>query len=454
MNYKSLSAIKLHTLTLALACCLAPVPFSCAQTPQANTPQATVVSRQEQPRALWVWNAGVITQPAKRQQFFDFCKEKNIDIAYLHLGDFLSPTKRDVSDPKHVTAEALGNFLETAHANNLRIEALDGDPSFTLANKHADALKRLQLAIDYNKSAPVARRLDGFQWDIEPYVLPEFKDETQHGRIVGEFLEIIEKTRDMVKAELDIASASGFWLGFALPFWMDGERQTVTWKGQTRPATFHALHILNSLPNSYVAFMAYRDKADGTGGTIAVVKDEVDYAIQHTPHVKIVVGQETGAVKNDPPSITFYEEGEGPLETALTQINEAYANSPVYGGVAIHHLDSYRDLIARLPKNPVAPSGDVALSVDTPANNAQVGNSTPVSGQASGGATVQLSVKPAGDIWYDSTPITIAADGTWKGSVRVGNDATPAGRRFTIRARLLDGAGKVLKEHQIEVTRS
>jgi|GEM_PF-2504613 len=449
-----MNCTKLRLFTLAMACCLVPVPFSYAQAPQADAPQIQVATKQAQPRALWVWDAGVMTQPAKRQQFFDFCKDKNIEIAYIHLGDFLSPTKRDASDPKHVTAQALGDFLEAAHTKNLRVEALDGDPSFTRADKHADALKRLQGAIDYNKAASAARRLDGFQWDIEPYVMPEFKDEAQHGKIVGEFLDIIEKSRDAVKAESNIASSSGFWLGFALPFWMDGEKQTVTWKGQTRPATFHALHILNSLPNSYVAFMAYRDKADGTGGTIAVVKDEIDYATANTPNVKLVVGQETGAVKGDPPSITFYEEGEGPLETAVAQINEAYANSPVYYGVAIHHLDSYRDLIARLPKNPVIVSGDVALTVETPANNAQVGNSTPVSGKASGGATVQLSIKPAGDIWYDSTPISIAADGTWKGAVRVGNDATPAGRKFTLRARLLDDAGKVLKEQQVEIARS
>lgn len=448
-----MNCTKLRLFTLAMACCLAPVPFSCAQTPQANTSQIQVAAKPAQPRALWVWDAGVMTQPAKRQQFFEFCKDKNIEIAYIHLGDFLSPTKRDASDPKHVTAEVLGDFLQAAHDRNLRVEALDGDPSFTRADKHEDALKRLKGALDYNKTASAARRLDGFQWDIEPYVMPEFKDEAQHGKIVGEFLDIIEKSRDLVKNASSIEGKDGFWLGFALPFWMDGEKQTVTWKGATRPATFHALHILNSLPNSYIAFMAYRDKADGPGGTIAVVKDEVDYATRNTPNVKIVVGQETGAVKNDPPSITFYEEGEGPLETALEQVNQAYTTSPVYGGVAIHHLDSYRDLIARLPKNPVVVSGDVALSVETPANNAQVGNSTPVSGRASGGATVQLSIKPAGDIWYDSTPISIAADGTWKGSVRVGNDATPAGRRFTLRARLLDGSGKVLKEQQIEITR-
>ena len=133
-----------------MACCLAPVPFSCAQTPQANTTQVQVAAKQAQPRALWVWDGGVITQAAKSKQFLDFCKEKNIEIAYLHLGDFLSPKKRDASDPKHVTAQPLGDFLEAAHARGLRIEALDGDPSFTRADKHEDALQRLRLAIEYN----------------------------------------------------------------------------------------------------------------------------------------------------------------------------------------------------------------------------------------------------------------------------------------------------------------
>lgn len=445
---------------MALACCLTPLSLSCAHSDEVPTPadsQLATTQKQVPPRALWAWNAGVITQPTQRDSLLDFCRSKKIGIIYLHLGDFLSGTKRNADDPKHVTADALGSFLETAHAKGLRVEALDGDPSFTLAAKHDEALKRLQGAITYNRGATASRRLDGFQWDIEPYVMKEFRDEAQHASIVGQFLDIVKKSRDLVQAEKDIAGAKGFWLGFALPFWMDGEAQAVTWNGEKRPATFHALEILKPLPHSYVALMAYRDKAEGDNGTIGVVKGEMEYAARNTPGVLIVVGQETGAVKTDPASITFYEEGEGPLETAVGQIDTAYAASPVYGGVAIHHLDSYRDLIARLPMKSAAAStigkGEASLTVNTPSEGDKADLNTPVSGKATGGDKVQLSVKPEGDIWYESPAIGIGADGSWSSSVRLGNDKTVAGKKFAIRVRLQDAEGKALQEKQFNVVR-
>lgn len=442
---------------IVLACCLASLIASCARAqgvlPASNEPAPQAKKQQATPRALWVWNAGVITQNEAREQLFEFCHTKNISILYVHLGDYLSEKKRDESDAKHVTEKALGDFLEAAHAQNLRIEALDGDPSFARTAHHQEALQRLQRTLEYNRAAPVARRLDGFQWDIEPYVLKEFKDETQHDIVLSEFLDIVKSSRDLVLAEKEIGGARGFWLGFALPFWMDSDKQSIAWNGEKKPATFQVLETLKTLPHAYIALMAYRDKAAGEGGSIAVVRGEMNYAAQHTPNVKIVVGQETGAVKGDPTSITFYEEGEGALETALAQINAAYAASPVFGGVAIHHLDSYRDLIARLPQNAAKISGGVSLEILSPEENEEAASKTTVAGTASGGAMVQISVMPAGDIWYDGQPFSPATDGAWSTPVRIGNDKTVAGKRFKIRARLLDEAGNFLAEKQIDVTR-
>jgi hypothetical protein len=437
---------------LALTCALLTLVASCAQANDTTLiSQPATTTSVTAPRALWVWNAGVITQQDARTQLFEFCRAKNISILYVHLGDFLSDKKRDENDVKHVTKTSLGDFLAAAHAQNIRVEALDGDPSFARATQHESALRRLELALDYNRTAPAVRRLDGFQWDIEPYVLKEFKDETQHDAVLGEFLDIVKKSRDMVQDNL--TQNTDFRLGFALPFWMDSEAQSIAWNGEKKPATFHVLEILKSLPQAYVALMAYRDKADGDGGSVAVVRGEIEYAAQHAPNVKIVVGQETGAVKGDPPSITFYEEGEGALETALVHINAAYGASPVYGGVAIHHLDSYRDLIARLPQKASPVTGEVSLHISSPEENDRATLETTVSGKASGGASVQISVMPEGDIWYDRPPIALGSTGDWSTPIRIGNDKTPAGRRFKIRVRLLNEAGTVLQEKQISVAR-
>jgi hypothetical protein len=451
MNWFSIFARQARLHLIVVACCLLSLVTACAHADKvAPNSQAATTSTQKAPRALWVWDAGVITQSEARAELFEFCRAQNISILYVHLGDFLSDKKRESNDVKHVQEKSLGDFLEMAHAKKLRVEALDGDPSFARAMRHEAALRRLQLALDYNRAAPAARRLDGFQWDIEPYVLKEFRDETQHAAVLGEFLDIVRKSRDLVLAEKENGE---FWLGFALPFWMDGEKQTVAWNGANKPATFQALDTLETLPRAYVALMAYRDKADGDNGSIAVVRDEINYATQHTPGVKIVVGQETGAVKGDPPSITFYEEGEGALETALAQINAAYAASPVYGGVAIHHLGSYRDLIARLPKSAAKAAGEVSLQILSPRDGAEAAAKTEVFGKASGGVAVQVSVMPEGDIWYDGAPFAFGENGDWSTPVRIGNDKTAADKRFRIRVRLLDEAGKPLLEKQIGVTR-
>jgi hypothetical protein len=427
-------AARLRFFLIALTCCAVSLNISCAQAAS-------------QSRALWVWDASVITQSTPRDSLLNFCKAHGISTIYLHLGDFLGEKKRAEGDPKHVTAGALSTFLETAHAKNLRVEALDGDPSFSRAAQHEAGLNRLRAALKYNHEATTAsRRLDGFQWDVEPYVLAEFKNETTHDAVLTEYLDFVKSSRDLVLAE---KPSTPFALGFAVPFWMDTDKQSILWNGEKRPATFHVLELLSQTPNAYITIMAYRDKADGT---ISAVRDEVEYAAKNTPIVKIRVGQETGAVKNDPTSITFYEEGEGALEDALAKINDAYATSPVYGGVDIHHWVSYEDLIKRLPRVATAPS-EVELVVTAPQEGEAGDAKINVAGRAPAGSIVQLSVKPDGDIWYEGARATVGANGVWTASARIGNEKTPAGRGFTLRVQLLSAEGGVLAEKLVRVSR-
>ena len=99
----------------------------------------------------------------------------------------------------------------------------------------------------------------------------------QHeGTRLGTCLDSAAQMRDAVKDE------PNFKLGYAIPSFFDNANRAVTWGGTNKPAAYHLLDILNTVPNGYIAIMAYREKAEGTNGTIAISNGEVEYSRKET----------------------------------------------------------------------------------------------------------------------------------------------------------------------------
>ncbi|RYG68660.1 hypothetical protein EON80_11205, partial [bacterium] len=101
---------------------------SCSTTTAQNVGQEGAIVRETQvkanlgsvkkvgvklPRALWVWDATVITNPKQQKDLFDFCAVKGISVVYASVGDVFQPTKREDTDPKHVTAARPGTGAST-----------------------------------------------------------------------------------------------------------------------------------------------------------------------------------------------------------------------------------------------------------------------------------------------------------------------------------------------------
>lgn len=403
------------------------------------------------PRALWVWDATVITNPKQGQDLFAFCAQKNITRVFLSVGDIFSKDQRVAADPKHITAPALGQFLAAAHQKNLEVEALDGDPSFALQVHHAEALGIFQKALAYNKNAAPTQKLDGFQWDTEPYILDQFKAGGQSQRdVLTQYLDGAAQMRDALKA------SPGMRLGFAIPGFFDDKERTVEWNGTSKPVAFHLLDILNTLPSSYVAIMAYRDHALGPNGTVEISHGEINYAAQSAPGVKVWIGQETLDPTGDPPSISFYHVGENGLEQALGQIEDAYKDQPALQGLAIHHWGSYRVLKPGEPVAAVVVRAPITepLTLLSPKADALVARRIEVNGTAKPGGEVvkvEVSVRPQGDIWYSQGEVSVSAGGTWSVTSHFGNDKTPAGRGFEVRAQLKKADGSVVTERVVKV---
>lgn len=292
-------------------------------------------------RGLWVWSSRVITNQEEQSELFDFCDAKGVRLVYVNVGGYLPKFEGDSHSIVDVAQSKLAEFVASAHARKIRVYALDGDPSWAYQSKHSVPIERLQRALQYNERVPFNRRLDGFQFDIEPYLLPEA--ETQWHDIVRQYLDLFRKMRDIIKRS---PVSNNFTLSAAIPFWWDMKDDLVSdvsWQGISKPIAFHLADLLDTLPAGEIALMDYRDTPDGPDGSIAHAIDEIQYINENTEHVVVFVGQETGNVK--PPKITFWEEGEEAIEAAAAKLIAAFKKYRCFGGIAIHHYKSYLKLV-------------------------------------------------------------------------------------------------------------
>jgi hypothetical protein len=282
------------------------------------------------PRALWIWGESrellkgggsgeTGTETAAQRAFFRFIAaphgRADRAITTLYLGGI---RREALSSPAGV-AEVRG-FLTACHRRGLNVEFLCGDSSWARAERHDDALGHLRAVLAYNRAAGAAARFDGFQYDVEPYLLKEWPAPG----LRRDFLRLFERAKAEA-AEGAPRGASRLVLGAALPFWFDQEKF-----GRLDRAVLDRL--------DYVALMDY---VNNPTALIERAANEIAYAGKVGK--RVVIGVETQALKEEPMA-TFFAEGNAAMERALSAAERHYGNgkSAGFGGFAIHFLASYR----------------------------------------------------------------------------------------------------------------
>jgi hypothetical protein len=192
----------------------------------------------------------------------------------------------------------------------------------------------MEQIVNYNLAAGADEKFDGINVDIEPYISPDFKDPSKF--LQGEYLDGLAK----MIARRDAAGIN-LPFGPAIPKWYDSSAQgeSITWNGQTKWLSEHVQDI-----SDYISIMDYRDSADGTAGIIAGAAGEIAYAEQIGKPESVVIGVETLdiASSGDPETISFWEEGRAHMESELDKVYDAFGSEGAFGGIAVHHYDSYR----------------------------------------------------------------------------------------------------------------
>lgn len=279
-------------------------------------------------RGLWVWNAEVVTNDDAKARFFDFVRSEHINAIYLHTYGLLS-----------ANPTALEDFI--AEAGDAEVELLTGDPSWALTANHSEVLDFVQDAIAFTQDVGHAGRPVGLHFDIEPYLLDEWKSD--QGGTITQYLDLLVAIRKMLTG-----TEAPLLLGADIPFWYDTIE--ATYDGETKPLHQHVQDIVD-----YVAIMDYRDTAGGGDGIISHARNELLYA--NKINKLVTIGIETNCI--EPAKITFCEEGKAVMEQELYEAKLSFEASPAFHGFAIHDYVGY----ARLSQP--APMGD-STPIPTP----------------------------------------------------------------------------------------
>lgn len=114
-------------------------------------------------RTTWVWQAA------------DWQRDGAGLVAWARgeqLGELFIAVPQDERGIKN--AAALSSFVTHAHAAGIAVWSVDGDPRMVLMQEQRNAVRRAAAYASYNARQPPGARLDGVQFDVEPYRLPGY----------------------------------------------------------------------------------------------------------------------------------------------------------------------------------------------------------------------------------------------------------------------------------------
>lgn len=307
------------------------------------TPEAPA-ALPKQDRAMWIWEPesySLLLNPGSRAVLEDFVTDTQtfgsepVRTLYLAVGSYAGYRALEEQE------DELRSFMRWAHARDLSVHALVAggtSPPYMGAYEryHHHAVREMEQILNYNLSVPEEERFDGINVDIEPYISPDFKHP-------GKFLqkEYLSGLQKMIERR----EAAGIRLPFgpAVPKWYDSSEQgaDIEWNGSVKWLSEHIQDI-----SDYISIMDYRDSAEGSAGIIAGAAGELAYAERIGKPNSVVIGVETLDIANsgDPETITFREEGRTHMEAELGKVYAASGQSGAFGGIAVHHYDSYRAL--------------------------------------------------------------------------------------------------------------
>jgi hypothetical protein len=250
----------------------------------------------------------VVMDAAARQAFLSFAQSRHIQRVYLQSANYMVSSR-----------VALGDFIAEAKGHGISVTLLFGRANWSLVANRAAALQcvtQSQTLLTELKAAgkPLP---DGIQFDVEPYILPEWTSDLQG--TANQYLDLLDALRNQLGGQLTLTVATAFWL----------DNQPVTRAGQTRPMSEWILDAVDG-----IVMMDYRDRAPAI---LSGAASELTYASAHGKAVTLALDVQSGSDG----TITFYEEGEAFMYQEMATVEAAAKSQASYRGIGVFNYEDW-----------------------------------------------------------------------------------------------------------------
>lgn len=156
-------------------------------------------------RSVWLWRSlEVVLDPLKREKLLRLCEENGITRLYC----FVSRVENEPYLLKHNWE--FGYLLDLCRQRGIEVYALVGNPHWVEKSHREEIGALLTSIVEFNARAQEGSGgFAGLKLDVEPHSLPQWKRPAGRGRLVSDYLEMLDYVKAVLghqAAELKIAA--------------------------------------------------------------------------------------------------------------------------------------------------------------------------------------------------------------------------------------------------------
>ncbi len=287
-------------------------------------------------KGVWLWTPILQITPEYAEQMISGAKKDGITDIYLSIDSYLDiyimPDGPEKTVKKRAFDTVIEDFILKARESGISVDAETGWRNWAEEGHQYKPLAMINYVLQYNNTHQ--KKFRAIQYDIEPYLLPEYV--TDKKTVLIHFLDLVNQTvTKLDKSDLEFS--------VAIPEFYDGtndETPKFAYKGKLGFAIEHLLDIMDRRQGSKIIIMSYRNWSKGNDGSIDITRNEIDLANKH--RTKIIVAQDTSDV--EPSYITFFKKSRPYYERQLQAIHTGFEKDKSFGGVAVNYLNSLLEL--------------------------------------------------------------------------------------------------------------
>lgn len=284
---------------------------------------------------IWVWNFPSQMDTSAGNSQLQQLAGYGFTSIYMTIDDYLDIASLPEGAQKNTAKAAyfahIAHVVTKAQSLGIAVDAEGGWRDWAYPTNTWKGFALIDAVKEYNAAYPNAK-LRGFQYDVEPYLLPEY--ETNKAKVLAQYVAFIDQSVTRLVG-------SNITFSMSIPhFYDDAQAWTPSfaYNGKTTFAFNHLLNILEKKPGSSILLMSYRNFFDGANGTRQISETEIKEASAGYS-TNIIVGQETGNV--DPAMVTYYGSSKAEVLNAVTEIKSGFGSYSRFGGTAVHYMDSF-----------------------------------------------------------------------------------------------------------------